>query len=214
LKLRWLSAVAFRAGVIVQAATSLRHSCRAVIRCVNAGLDPASISRRTLATARRGNCETGFSDFAHFSSADIGRPGVMSNSDIGQADIGRMENRMPPLKMAGLKALIAAAWVAGGIAGAPGPAAAQTFEKLFPFLAPSSQPAAPAPGSAGGTAEWSGQSGSSGHPLMTAEAITAAAANFSTCLEGLWPDAARRGVSRATFDTHVSGLRPTCASWT
>src|SRR5579883_3117054 len=32
------------------------------------------------------------------------------------------------------------------------------------------------------TREWSGQSGASGHPLMTAEAIRAAAADFGNCL--------------------------------
>jgi peptidoglycan lytic transglycosylase B len=110
--------------------------------------------------------------------------------------------------MAGMKSLIAAVCVAGAMAGASGPAAAQIVEKLFPFLAPS-QPAPPASAPNGsGAPEWSGQSGSSGHPLMTADAILAAAANFSTCLEGLWPDAARRGISRETFDTHTSGLTP------
>ncbi|HEY0568734.1 MAG TPA: lytic murein transglycosylase [Xanthobacteraceae bacterium] len=58
------------------------------------------------------------------------------------------------------------------------------------------------------TREWSGESGSSGHPLMTADAIRHSAANFSGCLEGLWPLAARRGVSRATFDTFTGGLTP------
>jgi lytic murein transglycosylase len=57
-------------------------------------------------------------------------------------------------------------------------------------------------------ADWSGQPGSSGHPLMTTEAILTAAANFRSCLEGLWPDAAKRGVTRATFDTYTSGLTP------
>jgi membrane-bound lytic murein transglycosylase B len=56
--------------------------------------------------------------------------------------------------------------------------------------------------------EWSGESGSSGHPLMTADAIRAAAANFGACLEGLWPQAQRRGVSRASFETHTRGLTP------
>jgi membrane-bound lytic murein transglycosylase B len=67
-----------------------------------------------------------------------------------------------------------------------------------------------AAGQTSGTAapEWSGQSGSSGHPLMTAEAIRAAAANFGACLENLWPEAARRGVTRATFDTNTRGLTP------
>jgi membrane-bound lytic murein transglycosylase B len=121
---------------------------------------------------------------------------------------------MARMKMAHAKALVAAACVAGGLASTPEPAAAQIIEKLFPFLAPSPQPAATAPAppaaapNSSGAPEWSGQSGSSGHPLMAADAILAAAANFSTCLEGLWPDAARRGVSRATFETYVSGLTP------
>ena len=56
--------------------------------------------------------------------------------------------------------------------------------------------------------EWSGESGSSGHPLMTADAIRAAAANFGACIEGLWPQAQRRGISRASFDQHTRGLTP------
>jgi lytic murein transglycosylase len=62
--------------------------------------------------------------------------------------------------------------------------------------------------SAGSPPEWTGTDGASGHPLMTSEAIRTAAASFRTCLEGLWPDAARRGVSRANFDTHTAGLTP------
>lgn len=56
--------------------------------------------------------------------------------------------------------------------------------------------------------EWSGQSGASGHPLMTAEAIRAAAADFRNCLERLWPEAARRGVSRESFLNHTVWLTP------
>src|SRR6476469_9114549 len=56
--------------------------------------------------------------------------------------------------------------------------------------------------------EWSGESGASNHPLMTAQAIRASAANFRSCLEGLWPQAERRGVSRAVFDANVAGLTP------
>jgi lytic murein transglycosylase len=56
--------------------------------------------------------------------------------------------------------------------------------------------------------EWSGQSGASGHPLMTAEAIRAAAADFRNCLERLWPEAARRGVSRESFINHTAWLTP------
>jgi len=43
---------------------------------------------------------------------------------------------------------------------------------------------------------------------MTADAIRAAAANFRGCLEGLWPQAQRRGVSRAVFDAQIADLTP------
>ncbi len=55
---------------------------------------------------------------------------------------------------------------------------------------------------------WSGQSGSSGDPRMSATAIRADAARFQTCLERLWPAAARRGVSRAVFDQYTRRLTP------
>src|SRR5215468_1281232 len=48
--------------------------------------------------------------------------------------------------------------------------------------------------------DWSGESGASGHPLMTAEAIRAAAANFRQCLAELWPLAERRGISRDVYE--------------
>src|SRR4051812_20837042 len=54
--------------------------------------------------------------------------------------------------------------------------------------------------------EWTGESGSSGHPLMQAAAIRKAAANFESCLEELWPLAAKRNISRASFDKYVRGL--------
>jgi membrane-bound lytic murein transglycosylase B len=114
--------------------------------------------------------------------------------------------------MLGSKPLIGTVCVVAALACGSGCANAQ-FEKLFPFLAPAA-PAAPAvTGSIPtpnptGVPEWSRQPGSSGHPLMTTEAILAAAANFNNCLEGLWPDAAKRGVTRATFDTYTRALTP------
>jgi membrane-bound lytic murein transglycosylase B len=48
----------------------------------------------------------------------------------------------------------------------------------------------------------------SGDPTMTAEAINAAAENFPNCLAGLWPAAARRGISKAVYDNATSGLAP------
>jgi membrane-bound lytic murein transglycosylase B len=65
----------------------------------------------------------------------------------------------------------------------------------------SNPPAPPPP-------QWSGLSGSSGHPLMTAEAITAAASDFSNCLDRIWPEAARRGISRETYINHTAPLTP------
>src|SRR5665647_1736162 len=59
-----------------------------------------------------------------------------------------------------------------------------------------------------GLQEWTGESGASGHPLMTAEAIRHAAANFRPCLERLWPLAARRGITRGVFQTYTAQLSP------
>jgi lytic murein transglycosylase len=56
--------------------------------------------------------------------------------------------------------------------------------------------------------EWSGQSGASGHPLMTAEALRASAANFHVCIQRLWPAAAKRGVSRKNFTKYTAALTP------
>jgi lytic murein transglycosylase len=55
---------------------------------------------------------------------------------------------------------------------------------------------------------WSGAAGASGHPTMTVAAIRAAAANFPRCLERLWPAAARRRISRASFEAQTRGLTP------
>lgn len=46
------------------------------------------------------------------------------------------------------------------------------------------------------------------HPLMAPQAILAAAANFDRCIASLWPQAARRGVSRETFEAATHGLEP------
>jgi membrane-bound lytic murein transglycosylase B len=65
----------------------------------------------------------------------------------------------------------------------------------------------PTPGS-GEDTPWSGQSGASGNPLMTADAIRAAAADFNNCIANLWPDAARRGITRENYDRFTAGLTP------
>src|SRR6185437_12132876 len=55
---------------------------------------------------------------------------------------------------------------------------------------------------------WTGEDGASGHPLMTASAIREAAANFPNCVAAMWPDAARRHITRENFERFTAGLSP------
>ena len=75
---------------------------------------------------------------------------------------------------------------------------------------PSAQSSVPAQAQTQGGAarEWSGQSGASRHPLMTADAIRAAAADFGNCVAGMEPLAERRGISREAFAQLTAGLTP------
>ena len=88
------------------------------------------------------------------------------------------------------------------------PAVGQSFDIRTLFSPPAPSSGAAAPTGNGGTQEWSGESGASNHPLMTAQAIRVAAANFRDCLAGLWPQAQRRGVPRAVFEDNIAGLEP------
>jgi len=97
--------------------------------------------------------------------------------------------------------------LAGAVCATPAFPEGFDIRTLFNPPAPSTS-AAPAPASTAGTQEWSGESGASNHPLMTAQAIRAAAANFRNCLAGLWPQAERRGVSRSVFEASLAGLTP------
>src|SRR3984885_15134849 len=63
-----------------------------------------------------------------------------------------------------------------------------------------SAPPQAATGGNGVAPPWSGEDGASGHPLMTASAIREAAANFESCVAGMWSDAARRNITRANFE--------------
>lgn len=101
-----------------------------------------------------------------------------------------------------MAAVPVAMWIAA-------PAAhAQIFDRLFQppaaIPAPQAQPA-PLPG---GTREWTGEAGASGHPQMTVEAIRAAAADFPNCVARMWPDAAKRGVTQQNFVAFTRGLTP------
>src|SRR3954471_16930262 len=75
------------------------------------------------------------------------------------------------------------------------------------FAASNPAPSHPAPGP-GGALPWTGEDGASGHPLMTAAAIREAASNFNNCVAGMWPDAARRGITQENFQRFTAGLSP------
>jgi membrane-bound lytic murein transglycosylase B len=93
------------------------------------------------------------------------------------------------------------------VAAASADAAAQTGrDGRYPATTGTIPP--PAVGTQPAAQEWSGESGASGHPLMTAEAIRAAAANFRGCIERIWPLAARRGITRNLFQTYTAQLSP------
>jgi membrane-bound lytic murein transglycosylase B len=79
---------------------------------------------------------------------------------------------------------------------------------LMRLFQPPASASVPTPGAGGGTGDWSGQPGASGDPRMTADAIRSAAADFGNCLANLWPDAARRGVSRENYQRFTAGLTP------
>src|SRR4029077_14308845 len=95
----------------------------------------------------------------------------------------------------------------------PEAAIAQSGDGVSNFLnnlfKPGSNGQAPQqPPNPGGVPAWSGEDGASGHPLMTASAIREAAANFDSCVAGMWPDAARRGISQDSFQKFTGGLQP------
>jgi len=89
-------------------------------------------------------------------------------------------------------------------------ACAQGVDRLPPaaLAADPSATGSIAPVATPGTSGWSGEPGASGHPTMAAGAIRAASANFPACIAGLWPQAARRGISRASFTAHTAELTP------
>jgi lytic murein transglycosylase len=72
---------------------------------------------------------------------------------------------------------------------------------------PASVPA-PMPQASPSAKPWSGEDGASGHPLMTAAAIRQSAAEFGPCVANLWPEAARRKISRPSFERFTDGLTP------
>src|ERR1700712_3058743 len=108
------------------------------------------------------------------------------------------------LLLSGEVLLSGKAWAQSSGGGLP-----NLFGNIFsgkPTAATAQAQTAPATGSA--PPPWSGEDGASGHPLMTASAIREAAANFSNCVASMWPDAARRNISQASFQRFTEGLTP------
>jgi lytic murein transglycosylase len=98
--------------------------------------------------------------------------------------------------------LLAALWAAVLARAASAQEPDNWLTRLFQPPPSNSVPAANA------AAQWSGQSGASGNPLMTTDAIRAAAADFPNCIAGLWPNAARAGITRTNFERFTAGLTP------
>ncbi len=84
-------------------------------------------------------------------------------------------------------------------------ATALAQDDRFPQLLP---PAGITTGSipGGNSTAWSGEPGASGHPLMMPDAILAAVADFKNCIERMWPEAAKRGITRASFNRFTGDL--------
>jgi peptidoglycan lytic transglycosylase B len=119
-----------------------------------------------------------------------------------------MKQRMEPLaKTIGAAAGVALLLLAGQAC------AQSTLSDLLGNIFARPQPQTPspqqaAPASSDAAQPWSGEDGASGHPLMIAAAIREAAANFDNCIASMWPDAARRNISRESFDRFTAGLTP------
>ena len=75
-----------------------------------------------------------------------------------------------------------------------------------PAQAPVATPPAASPQAAPAPLPWSGEDGGSGHPLMTAAAIRASAINFNACVAEMWSEAAKRNISRSSFDRYTAEL--------
>jgi membrane-bound lytic murein transglycosylase B len=135
-------------------------------------------------TRRTGSLANRLIGAAIVAAALIAGGGTHAQSSSGGGPLGFLDN------------LFTGSLSKGGQASPQAPRAGTTAQ---------AQAAAPA-GSA--PLPWSGEDGASGHPLMTASAIREAAANFSNCVAAMWPDAARRGISQASFERFTAGLTP------
>ena len=88
------------------------------------------------------------------------------------------------------------------------PGATAQVRRSDGYSGPTGTIAPAAPGMPSAAPDWSGESGASGDPRMTAAAIRAAAADFHGCLERLWPLAARHGITRNVYVAYTGKLTP------
>lgn len=107
---------------------------------------------------------------------------------------------------AGWRAIGAGAWMFAATLAAT-PAGAQSSAGAGPIILPGSITGSISP-PASSAKSWTGEDGASGHPLMTAAAIREAAENFDQCVAGMWPEAARRRISRESFARFTADLSP------
>lgn len=107
---------------------------------------------------------------------------------------------------AGWRAIGAGAWMFAATLAAT-PAGAQSSAGAGPIILPGSITGSISP-PASSAKSWTGEDGASGHPLMTAAAIREAAENFDQCIAGMWPEAARRRISRESFARFTADLSP------
>jgi len=130
-----------------------------------------------------------------------------------------MTPQLEPFAKRLLAAVIAAVLLAGPASAQSSGGLSNLFGGIFSGQkssdATAGQPAAPPPTGSipsgsipSGSIPWSGEDGASGHPLMTADAIRQAAANFNNCVASMWPDAARRNISRGSFERFTTSLTP------
>ena len=103
--------------------------------------------------------------------------------------------------------IFAAALLVSNQASAQSSGLPDLFGNIFSGPKPGTAQPQPAPGP-DGAPQWSGEDGASGHPLMTAGAIRQAAANFQNCVASMWPDAARRNITRENFERFTADLQP------
>src|SRR4029079_3559761 len=130
---------------------------------------------------------------------------MRSGRETRPAGAGMTRMIQPPTLLGAAAFALTTALIAGGA-----PATAQGFDIRSWFSPPSTATATPPDQTPSPDAprEWTGESGASGHPLMQAGAIRAAAANFRQCLEEVWPLAQKRNVPRPVFDQLLAGVTP------